>query len=133
MGLALSFEQVEALDERVEGWIAGLQMAALSMRGREDVDDFIRALGTHRFIMDFMLEEVLAGEPEGQAFLLQTAILTRLSGPLCDAVTGSSGGQEMLERLETATSSCPGRRSALISISSSLCRPAAGTSLSVWA
>ncbi len=102
MGLALSFEQVEALDERVEGWIAGLQMAALSMRGREDVDDFIRAFaGTHRFIMDFMLEEVLAGEPEEvQAFLLQTAILTRLSGPLCDAVTGSSGGQEMLERLE---------------------------------
>ncbi len=102
MGLALSPEQVAALDERAEGWIAGLQMAALSMRGREDVDDFIRAFaGTHRFIMDYLLEEVLAREPEEvQAFLLQTAILTRLSGPLCDAVTGGSGAQEMLEGLE---------------------------------
>ena len=102
MGLALSPEQVAALDARAEGWIAGLQMAALSMRGREDVDGFIQAFaGTHRFIMDFMLEEVLARESEEvQAFLLQTAVLTRLCGPLCDAVTGASGGQEMLERLE---------------------------------
>lgn len=102
MGLTLSSEQVAALDERVEGWIAGLQMAAISMRGREDVDSFIRAFaGTNRFIMDFMLEEVLAREPEEiQAFLLQTAILNRLTGSLCDAVTGTSGGQAMLERLE---------------------------------
>jgi len=102
MGLALSPEQVAALDERAEGWIAGLQMAALSMRGREDVDSFIRAFaGTHRFIMDYLLEEVLAREPgEVQSFLLQTAILTRLAGPLCDAVTGATGGQEMLEGLE---------------------------------
>ncbi len=102
MGLELSPEQVAALDERAEGWIAGLQMAALSMRGREDVDGFIRAFaGTHRFIMDYLLEEVLAREPEEvRAFLLQTAVLTRLSGPLCDGVTGSTGSQEMLERLE---------------------------------
>ena len=102
MGLALSPEQVAALDERTEGWIAGLQMAALSMRGREDVDGFIRGFaGTNRFILDFLVEEVLAREPEDvQAFLLQTAILTRLTGPLCDAVTGRSGGQEMLEGLE---------------------------------
>ena len=102
MGLALLPAQVAALDERTEGWIAGLQMAALSMRGREDVDGFIRAFaGTHRFIMDYLLEEVLAHEPEEvQGFLLQTAILTRLSGSLCDAVTGGSGGQEMLEGLE---------------------------------
>jgi len=102
MGLALSPDQVAALDRRVEGWVCGLQMAALSMRGREDVDGFIKAFaGTHRFVMDFMLEEVLAREPEEvQAFLLQTSILTRLTGPLCDAVTGASGSQAMLERLE---------------------------------
>lgn len=104
MGLALSSEQVAALDERTEGWIAGLQMAALSMRGRdaERVDGFIRAFaGTHRFIMDYLLEEVLARESEEvQTFLLQTAILARLTGPLCDAVTGASYGQEMLDRLE---------------------------------
>ena len=102
MGLVLSSEQVAALDERTEGWIAGLQMAALSMRGRDDVDGFIRAFaGTNRFILDFLVEEVLSREPEEvQTFLLQTAILTRLSGPLCDAVTGASDGQEMLERLE---------------------------------
>lgn len=102
MGLTLAAEQVAALDGRVEGWTAGLQMAALSMRGREDVDGFIRAFaGTNCFIMDYLLEEVLAREPgEVQAFLLQTAILSRLSGPLCDAVIGATGGQEMLERLE---------------------------------
>ncbi len=104
MGLRLDAESVAVLEERTEGWIAGLQMAALSIRGRdaERVDSFIRAFaGTHRFIMDFMLEEVLAREPEEvQTFLLQTAILTQLTGPLCDAVTGVSGGQEMLERLE---------------------------------
>lgn len=102
MGLALSAEQVAALDERAEGWIAGLQMAALSMRGREDVGAFIRAFaGTNRFILDFLVEEVLAREPEEvQSFLLQTAVLTRLCGPLCDAVTGGDNGREMLERLE---------------------------------
>lgn len=102
MGLALSAGQVATLDQRAEGWIAGLQMAALSLRGREDVDSFIRAFaGTHRFVMDYLLEEVLAREPqEVQHFLLQTAILTRLSGSLCDAVTGGTGGQEMLEGLE---------------------------------
>jgi LuxR family transcriptional regulator, maltose regulon positive regulatory protein len=104
MGLALSPEQVAALDERTEGWIAGLQMAALSMRGRDDVDGFIRAFaGTNRFILDFLVEEVLSREPEAvQTFLLQTSVLTRLAGPLCDAVTGAAGGQEMLERLERA-------------------------------
>jgi LuxR family maltose regulon positive regulatory protein len=111
MGLALSSEQVAALAERAEGWIAGLQMAALSMQGRdaERVDAFIRAFaGTNRFIMDYLLEEVLAREPEEiQTFLLRTAILNRLSGPLCDAVignhpegTGVLDGQGMLEMLE---------------------------------
>ena len=102
MGLHLDAEKVAVLEERTEGWIAGLQMAALSMRGREDVDGFIRAFaGTNRFIMDFMLEEVLAREPEEvQSFLIQTSVLNRLSGPLCDALTGASGSQGMLENLE---------------------------------
>jgi LuxR family maltose regulon positive regulatory protein len=102
MGLHLDPGSVSALAERTEGWIAGLQMAALSMRDREDVLGFIEGFsGTNRYILDYLLEEVLAREPEEvQAFLLQTAILTRLTGPLCDAVTGASGGQEMLERLE---------------------------------
>ncbi|MHB1413867.1 MAG: LuxR C-terminal-related transcriptional regulator [Chloroflexota bacterium] len=102
MGQALAPEQVAALDERTEGWIAGLQMAALSIRGRDDVDGFIRGFaGTNRFILDFLVEEVLSREPEGvQSFLLQTAVLNRLCGPLCDAVTGASDGQKMLERLE---------------------------------
>ncbi len=102
MGLHLDAGAVAALAERTEGWVAGLQMAALSVQGRSDVDHFIREFaGTNRFIMDFMLEEVLARESkETQTFLFQTAILTRLSGALCDAVTGAAGGQEMLEALE---------------------------------
>jgi len=101
MGLDLDAGSVALLQERTEGWIAGLQMAALSVRGREDVEGLIRAFaGTHRFIMDYLLEEVLAREPqEVQTFLLQTAILTRLTAPLADAVTGVSGGQEMLDKL----------------------------------
>ncbi len=103
MGLHLDAGSVAALEERTEGWIAGLQMAALSMRDRKDVSGFIEGFsGTNRYILDYLLEEVLAREPEEvQDFLLQTAILTRLTGPLCDAVTGTSGGQEMLERLES--------------------------------
>ncbi len=102
MGLRLDAGSVAVLQERTEGWIAGLQMAALSMRDREDVRGFIEGFsGTNRYILDYLLEEVLAREPEEvQTFLLQTSILTRLTGPLCEAVTGSSGGQEMLERLE---------------------------------
>ncbi len=102
MGLRLDARSVTVLAERTEGWAAGLQMAALSMRGRDDVAGFIEGFsGTNRHILDYLLEEVLAREPEEvQNFLLQTAVLSRLSGPLCDAVTGASGGQEMLERLE---------------------------------
>jgi LuxR family maltose regulon positive regulatory protein len=104
MDLDLDAGSIAVLKERTEGWIAGLQMAALSIRGRDAarVEDLIRAFtGTNRFIMDYLLEEVLAREPEDvQTFLLQTAILTRLTGPLCDALIGTSGSQEMLERLE---------------------------------
>jgi len=104
MGLNLSAEQVAALEERTEGWIAGLQLAALSMQGRSDIPGFIAAFaGSHRYILDYLAEEVLQRQPEGvQTFLLQTAILDRLSGPLCDTVTGQGDSQTMLERLERA-------------------------------
>ncbi len=102
MGLNLPGEAVEALEARTEGWIAGLQMAALSMQGRADTAGFIQAFtGSHRFILDYLAEEVLHQQPERvRHFLLQTSILDKLCGPLCDAVTGEDDGKEMLEALE---------------------------------
>ena len=102
MGLDLSTEEVASLETRTEGWIAGLQLAALSMRGREDVHGFIRAFaGDDRYIVDYLVEEVLGREPERvRSFLLQTSLLDRLSGPLCDAVTEQQEGQAMLEAME---------------------------------
>jgi LuxR family maltose regulon positive regulatory protein len=87
-GLELSADDVAALASRTEGWIAGLQMAAVSMRGQENIADFIRAFtGSERYILDYLIEEVLRRQPENiQTFLLQTSILDRLTGPLCDAV-----------------------------------------------
>ena len=95
MGLNLSAEDVAALEARTEGWIAGLQLAALSMRGREDIAQFVRAFaGDNRYIVDYLVEEVLQRQPEQvRSFLLQTAILDRLNGSLCDAVTGQAGRQ----------------------------------------
>jgi LuxR family transcriptional regulator, maltose regulon positive regulatory protein len=102
MGLELSAEDVAMLEERTEGWIAGLQLAALSMRDRKDVPGFIKAFsGSHRDVLDFLAEEVLRRQPERvQEFLLETSMLDHLTGPLCDALTSRSDGQEMLERLE---------------------------------
>ena len=102
MGLDLSAADVAALETRTEGWIAGLQLAALSMRGREDIPGFIRAFaGDDRYIVDYLVEEVLQRQPERvRSFLLQTSILDRLSGPLCDAVTGREDGKGVLEALE---------------------------------
>jgi LuxR family maltose regulon positive regulatory protein len=102
MGLGLSAEQVTSLETRTEGWIAGLQLAALSMRGREDIPGFIRAFaGDNRYIVEYLVEEVLQRQSEHvRSFLLQTSILDRLSGPLCDAVTGQEDGRRMLEGLE---------------------------------
>ncbi len=102
MGLNLSPGNIAALEDRTEGWIAGLQLAALSMRGREDIPEFIRAFtGDHRYILDYLVEEVLTRQPEPvRSFLLQTAILDRLSGSLCDAVTGQEKGNVRLEALE---------------------------------
>ncbi|HEY0753276.1 MAG TPA: LuxR C-terminal-related transcriptional regulator [Ktedonobacteraceae bacterium] len=102
MGLSLSAENIAALEDHTEGWIAGLQLAALSMQGRQDVAGFIRAFaGDHRYIVDYLVEEVLQRQPAPvRSFLLQTAILDRLNGSLCDAVTGQEEGQARLEALE---------------------------------
>jgi LuxR family maltose regulon positive regulatory protein len=102
MGLDLSAQDIAALETRTEGWIAGLQLAALSMRGREDVSGFVRAFaGDNRYVVDYLVEEVLQRQPEHiRSFLLQTCILDRLSGPLCDAVTGQEEGNALLEALE---------------------------------
>jgi LuxR family maltose regulon positive regulatory protein len=104
MGLELSPESVAALEKKTEGWIAGLQLAALSLRGREDVSGFISAFaGTNREVFDYLAEEVLDRQLEHtRTFLLQTSILDRLSGPLCDAVMGRGDAQTMLEKLEGA-------------------------------
>ena len=102
MGLKISAAEVSALEQRTEGWIAGLQLAALSLQGREDAADFVAAFsGNDRYIVDYLLEEVLQRQPDRvRHFLLQTAILERLSGSLCDTVTDQTDGQEMLETLE---------------------------------
>ncbi len=102
MGLALSSADVEALEARTEGWIAGLQLAALSMQNRTDLPGFVAAFaGSNRFVIDYLMEEVLERAPvDVREFLAETAILDRLSGPLCDAVTGRTGGATMLEALE---------------------------------
>ena len=104
MGLNLPVADVAALEARTEGWAAGLQLAALSMRGQERTDKFIAAFtGTHRYIVDYLSEEALQQQPEAvQQFLLQTSILERMCGPLCDAVTDNATGRTMLQRLERA-------------------------------
>jgi LuxR family maltose regulon positive regulatory protein len=103
MGLDLSAEDVAKLEERTEGWIAGLQLAALSMRDRKDVSGFIEAFsGSHRDVLDFLAEEVLERQPEHvREFLLKTSILDSLTGSLCDALTGRDDRDEILERLES--------------------------------
>jgi LuxR family maltose regulon positive regulatory protein len=104
MGLKISTEMIAALETRTEGWIAGLQLAALSMQGQQDITSFIQSFtGSHHFVMDYLMEEVLQQQPESvQTFLLYTSILERLCGPLCDALLGSSPGfgQETLQYLE---------------------------------
>jgi LuxR family transcriptional regulator, maltose regulon positive regulatory protein len=113
MGLGLEPAQVAALENRTEGWAAGLQLAALSARGHATgsgdpasggIAAFVEAFtGSHRFVLDYLLEEVLATQPERvRGFLLDTAILEQLTGPLCDALTGGSDGQQLLLTLERA-------------------------------
>jgi LuxR family transcriptional regulator, maltose regulon positive regulatory protein len=111
MNLNLSVENITALEARTEGWIAGLQLAAISMQGHQDAASFIKSFtGSHHFVLDYLVEEVLLQQSESiQTFLLRTSILDRLCGSLCDSVLGSSyasgqetAGQETLEYLERA-------------------------------
>jgi len=102
MGLQLDEDQIAALDQRTEGWIAALQLAALSMQGRTDLSHFIATFaGDDRYIVDYLVEEVLQRQSEPvRRFLLATSVLHQLTGPLCDAVTGGNGGRAVLETLE---------------------------------
>ena len=107
MSQNLSASDIAALEDRTEGWVAGLQLAALSMQGQQDISGFIRSFaGDHQYIVDYLVEEVLQRQPEPvRNFLLQTAILDRLNGPLCDAVIGNhpegAGQPSGKTRLET--------------------------------
>jgi LuxR family maltose regulon positive regulatory protein len=103
-GPGLPSTAVAALVARTEGWAAGLQLAALSLRGHADPAEFVAAFsGSHRFVLDYLADEVLDSQPrQVRAFLLETSVLERLSGELCDAVTGRPGSQAMLEQVERA-------------------------------
>ncbi len=104
-GVQLTAGDAAALNERAEGWIAGLQMAAISLRGREDTSAFIAAFaGSHRYVFDYLIEQVLNRQsPEVREFLLRTSILERLSAPLCDAVAGTkNAARGMLTAIERA-------------------------------
>jgi len=104
MGRDLSAENIAALEARTEGWIAGLQLAAISLQGHADTSRLIQSFtGSHRLVLDYLIEEVLNQQPLNvQNFLLQTAILNRLTGSLCDAITGQENGQAILEMLDRA-------------------------------
>ncbi len=103
-GADLPVTAVAALEARTEGWVAGLQLAALSLRGQADVAGFVAAFsGSHRYVLDYLGQEVLGHQDEQvREFLLETSVLERLSGALCDAVTGRAGSQAMLEEIEQA-------------------------------
>lgn len=102
MGLSVSAEDVAALEQRTEGWIAGLQLAALSMQGQEDIPGFVKAFtGSHRYVAEYLIEEILKQLPDNlQSFMLQTSILDRLSANLCEAVADCRDGQTLLETLQ---------------------------------
>jgi len=104
MGLGLSLEEIAALERRTEGWVAGLQMAALSMQDLADTSGFIEAFaGDDRYIVDYLISEVIERQPAHiQEFMLKTGILNRLTAPLCDAVTGQEDGRNSLTHLERA-------------------------------
>jgi LuxR family transcriptional regulator, maltose regulon positive regulatory protein len=103
-GLDLPAGNVAELAARTEGWVAGLQLAALSLRGRSDPAEFVNEFsGSHRYVLDYLTEEVLARQPDHLVrFLLETSVLERLSGPLCQAVTGRADSQALLEEIERA-------------------------------
>ncbi len=144
MGLDLSAAQIEALEHRTEGWISGLQLAALSMRGSEDVDQFVRSFaGSNRYILDYLMEQVFEQQPpEIQTFLLHTSVLDQLCAPLCDAVLDDAAAHAELAspRLPTDYPRQPigarttgkrqlvyhpaRRKASMVSLSSPLCGPA---------
>jgi len=119
MGLELTPEEIEILQGRTEGWIAGLQMAALSIRGQEDTSKLIETFsGNNFYIMDYLMEEVIKRQKKDvKNFLLQTSILECLNASLCDAVTDRQDGQKMLKYLEDANMF----GAVLVPLSSSLC------------
>ncbi len=102
LGGAVSSADIGALNARTEGWAVGLKMAALSLRGQHDIGSFLKSFtGSQRYIMDYLVEEVLTSQPQDvRDFLLTTSVLERLSAPLCDFMTGHKGSQEMLANLE---------------------------------
>jgi LuxR family transcriptional regulator, maltose regulon positive regulatory protein len=102
MGLTLTTDEVSALDTRVEGWIAGLQLAGLALQGKRDTAEFIASFaGDHRYVLDYLGDEILDRQPEAmQQFLLQTSILERLNADLCDAVADIAESRSVLEHLE---------------------------------
>jgi LuxR family maltose regulon positive regulatory protein len=104
MGLDLAREDIIALENRTEGWITGLQLAAISLQGSEDTAGSIKSFtGSNRFVLSYLIEEVLSQQTQSiQTFLLQTSVLNRLTGSLCDALTGQEDGQSTLERLDAA-------------------------------
>ena len=104
LNLQISTTDIQLLETRTEGWIAGLQLAALSLQGRKDPSNFLKTFkGDHRYIADYLTEEVLNRQPEQlRNFLLQTSILERLSASLCDAVTGQDNSRQVLNTLENA-------------------------------
>jgi len=104
LAFSLSSEDIDTLENRTEGWIAGLQMAALSMKGRKDVSGFIKSFsGSNRFVLDYLVEEVLDQQSgDIQEFLLLTSILKRMTAPLCNSVTGRDNSHQILAQLEQA-------------------------------
>ncbi|HUW13070.1 MAG TPA: helix-turn-helix transcriptional regulator, partial [Anaerolineae bacterium] len=104
MGLALPAEDIESLDARTEGWVAGLQLAALSLQGRSDKRAVIATFsGSHRHLIDYLIHEVMSRQPERvRTFLLRSSILERFTASLCDVLTGETDGQEMLLALEAS-------------------------------
>lgn len=103
-GLDLSPEDVAALEDRTEGWVAGLQLAALSMQGHSDLSKFVKYLaGSHVFVAEYLIEEILQQQPENiKSFLLRTSILERLNADLCEAVAGCEDGKEIINTLHRA-------------------------------
>jgi LuxR family maltose regulon positive regulatory protein len=104
MGLNLTDDDIIALDRRTEGWIVGLQLAAVSMQGRDDLSNFVAAFtGSSHYVLDYLIEEVFEQQPaETQDFLLKTSILDRMTGPLCDRVLNRTNSHEVLDHLEHA-------------------------------